>query len=401
MSNTFAAKRRELDAEAANIRAALTRAVSTKSHRDLDALEKRVQRLAADRKELDRQEAAVTTGKFAALRAYGDDDFGTQTIKNGRRTGREVAPLTLPEPALKALYDAHESGQSIRVKAAFQPETKAFSTVDPLLPPQLQPGIVEQIHEWRLLDHLPTQAISAPSMEFIKHTSSTGSPGTVSEGGLKPDVTINTTSSIVTAYKLAATFGLSRESGLDYPRFTAYCHGEMLKQLTDLENAQLINGNGIAPNLTGILQTSGILTTAFTTGTPIDAIEQGIQLLRVGAALATPDMLVIHPATLGGLRRLKDAVARYYLQPDLAAGEIGSLWGVRVLQTTACPAGTGILLDTEKMGFAVIREGVTITTGTTNDDFSRNIQRFVIEERIGLAIERAAAVCAITNLPLS
>ena len=149
--------------------------MSTKSHRDLDALEKRVERLAEDRKELGRQEAAIATGKFAALRAYGSD-FGNSVVKNGRRTGREIAPLALPEPALKALYDAQESGQSIRVKAAFQPETKAFSTVDPLLPPQLQPGVVAQIHEWRLLDHLPTQAITAPSLEYIKHTSSTGAP---------------------------------------------------------------------------------------------------------------------------------------------------------------------------------------------------------------------------------
>src|ERR1700730_8572520 len=149
----FPAKRRELDAEAANIQAAITRAVTTKSHRDLDALEKRVNRMAAHRAELSRQQNAIATGKFAALRAYGGD-FGSHpaVVKNGRRTGREVAPLALPEPALKALYDAQESGQSIRVKAAFQPETKAFSTVDPLLPPQLQPGVVAQIHEWRLLD---------------------------------------------------------------------------------------------------------------------------------------------------------------------------------------------------------------------------------------------------------
>jgi HK97 family phage major capsid protein len=221
-------------------------------------------------------------------------------VKNRRRTGREIAPLALSEASLKALYDAQESGQSMRVKAAFQPETKAFSTVDPLLPPQLQPGIVKQIHEWRLMDHLPTQAITAPSLEYIKHTSSTGAPGTVFEGGLKPDVTINTTSAIVTAYKLAATFGISRESAMDFPAFTGYVQGEMFKQLSDLENSQLISGNGVAPNLTGILNTSGILTYAYTTGTQIDAIEQGIQLLRVGAALATPDILVIHPARWAG-----------------------------------------------------------------------------------------------------
>jgi Phage capsid family len=316
------------------------------------------------------------------------------------KTGREVSPLALPEPALKALYDAQESGQSIRVKAAFQPETKAFSTVDPLLPPTLQPGIVEQIHEWRLLDHLPTQAISTPSLEYIKHTSSTGTPGTVQEGQLKPDVTIN----VRPRCERVQARGHVRNQPRERPRLPCFyrlCPWEMFRQLQDLENAQLISGNGVAPNLTGILNTSGILTYAYSSGSQIDAIEQGIQLLRVGAALAVPDILVVNPNTLGGLRRLKDAVARYYLQPDLAAGEIGSLWGVRILETTACPAGTGILIDSEKMGLAVIREGVTVTTGTTNDDFSRNIVRYVIEERIGLAIERPAAICSVTGLPLS
>jgi HK97 family phage major capsid protein len=287
-----------------------------------------------------------------------------------------MSASTLSEPSLKALYDAQESGTSARVKASFQAETKAFSTVDPLLPPQLQPSVVAAIHESRLMDYLPTQAISAPTFEYLKHTSSTGAPGTVVEGALKPDVTINVSSTIVNAYKLAATFGISRESAMDFPQFTEYVQGEMFRQLAhDVENAQLISGNGVAPNLTGILSTSGILTYAYTSGSQLDAIEQGIQLLRVNAALAVPDILVIHPATLGGLRRLKDAVARYYLQPDLAAGEIGSLWGVKIVATTACPAGTAILIDSGKMGFVVVREGISVITGTTNDDFSRNIVR--------------------------
>jgi HK97 family phage major capsid protein len=115
-----------------------------------------------------------------------------------------------------------------------------------------------------------------------------------------------------------------------------------------------------------------------------------------------PDLLILHPNTLGGLRRLKDAVARYYLAPDLlAAGEIGSLWNVRTLATTAMTAGVGLLIDSSKFGFAVIREGVTINSGTNLDDFSRNIQRYVIETRIGLAVERASAICSVTGLPLS
>jgi hypothetical protein len=90
----FAAQRAELDREAADLRAALDTAVRTKSVRALDALEKRVHKLAADRKELDRQEAAITTGKFAALRQYGGD-FGSQptVVKNGRENGPGSLPI--------------------------------------------------------------------------------------------------------------------------------------------------------------------------------------------------------------------------------------------------------------------------------------------------------------------
>jgi hypothetical protein len=42
-----------------------------------------------------------------------------------------------------------------------------------------------------------------------------------------------------------------------------------------------------------------------------------------------------------------------------------------------------------------------VKTGTNADDFSRNIIRFVIEERLTLAVERPSAVLAISGLPTS
>lgn len=72
---------------------------------------------------------------------------------------------------LKAVHHAMEHGQNIRIKSVADVETKAFSTVDPLLPPQLFPSVIAKIHEHRLLDHLPVTGMSAPSMEFLQHQS--------------------------------------------------------------------------------------------------------------------------------------------------------------------------------------------------------------------------------------
>jgi hypothetical protein len=46
-----------------------------------------------------------------------------------------------------------------------------------------------------------------------------------------------------------------------------------------------------------------------------------------------------------------------------------------------------------------VREPLGIRVGTANDDFTRNLLRFVCEERMVLAVERPTAVCSITGLP--
>ena len=71
---------------------------------------------------------------------------------------------------------------------------------------------------------------------------------------------------------------------------------------------------------------------------------------------------------------------------------------IKVLTTTVIAAGTGLLLDTTKFGRVLVRETITMTVGTSGNDLVRNLTRMVVEERIGLAVERSAALRAITGL---
>ena len=69
--------------------------------------------------------------------------------------------------------------------------------------------------------------------------------------------------------------------------------------------------------------------------------------------------------------------------------------------TTAMSDGFGLLLDSQKMGRALIREGIVMHQGFSGTDFVSNIARYVFEERLALAVERPQAVLAISNLPVS
>ena len=126
-----------------------------------------------------------------------------------------------------------------------------------------------------------------------------------------------------------------------------------------------------------------------------------IAAMRVGAALAEPDLLVLHPTTWSAIRRSKDSQNRYLVAPDPTADDANSVWGVEVLVTTVMAAGAGTLIDTKKFGKVLVREGLTLQTGSANDDFTKNLVRFVCEERLAPAVEPPAALLSITGLPTS
>jgi HK97 family phage major capsid protein len=399
----LAAKRVQLDQESAALDAELAQVVSTKAYSALPGIEARINELSELRSELDRQDAVSKAVARHPLAQFGgaaaDECRGVVADTKALKSGRAASPLGISEASMKSLYAAASSRQSLAVKA--------FSTVDGLLPAQLDPNVLGKIHEARLLDRLPAQTISAPSYEVIVHSSTTGAPTPVAEGAAKPELVLNTSSITLTAVKIAAHLGISYETLMDFSNFQSYAQTEMLAQLQDVENAQLLSGSGTSGNMTGFLHTSGILThdASADTGTGvtvIDSIEMSIAALRVGSALATADLLVVHPQTWSAIRRLKDTTGRFLFiaaDSDPTRSEANSIFGVPVLVTTAQTAGTGLLLDTTKFGRVLIREGITVHTGTNNDDLTKNIARFVMEERLVLAVERPAAVLAISNLP--
>lgn len=347
-----------------------------------------------DKEITDNLKAYGAAQKFDALSYSGVGGAGEPQRPSFRGTAAQFAPIDVPVDSLKSMHQAMASQSSFAI------QTKSFSTVDSLLPAELQPSVVGPQHEGRLLDRLPVLPTSAPSVEYLRHLSTTGTPAITAEGAVKPELQFNTDRVIVACQKLAAHGALSWETLSDWDGFTSYFQAELQRQIIDTENAELLSGDGTAGHLTGILSTTGILTQATGTNTPLDTVSLGIAALRTGSALAEANLLVLHPNTWSALQRVKDTQGRYLVQTDPTVGAARSLWGVEVLPTTTIAAGVGALVDTRKLGYVVVRESLTLRTGTNADDFTRNLQRWVAEERLALAVERPAAVCKITGLPV-
>jgi Phage capsid family len=107
--------------------------------------------------------------------------------------------------------------------------------------------------------------------------------------------------------------------------------------VVQVENEELLYHTGTG-HFAGFFSTSGILRhnlAGATDTTALDAIEQAIEQMRSGPALAEPDLFITSPSSWSALRRIKDDLHRYILSPDPTREEANQLWGVSSTDMTA------------------------------------------------------------------
>ncbi|WP_082939793.1 phage major capsid protein [Mycobacterium sp. 852014-50255_SCH5639931] len=310
--------------------------------------------------------------------------------------------VILDDAQCKALYDKAAMGEAAQLRCK---EVGFNDTVEAQIPPELAPWITKWVHEKRIIDRLPSVACTAPSYEIRRHVSTSGAAAIVGEGQPKPEVKLNLDNIVLPMLKLAAHSAESWETISDSDVFTQYLQQELPLRIVDVENQQVLYGLGTDSNeLLGLANTPYILThnCAGSTGTEyLDDVEESIEEMRSAQALAEPDLFIVSPTSWSALRRIKDDLHRYILSADPSSAEAQTLWGVNVLVTTQCRPGDGFLLDTARFGKVIIREGITIRQGTAEDDFIRNLLRWVFEERLNIGVERPSAVLMLSNLPVT
>jgi len=357
----------------------------------LDAVEKKMQTVRGE-ESLRRKFAGLNyMGSAPGHENFADDHHAPARTKRG-------PVLSLGEDVMRELHGAVLKGQPAQAR------TKAFADFDSLIPASLIGQPLGMLHEPdRVLSHFPVTATGAPSIEYIRHSSTTGAPATVAPGALKPELVLNTSTLIATARKIAAHSAVTTESLTDFPSFQQYLTHELTRQIIDVENQQLLLGDGTGTNLLGLLNTTGIITRAVNPGPPaevaIETIEEAKTDIRIGSSFAEANITVLHPLTWSKLRRTKDGQGRYLVDADPTKAEGNSLWGLEVVTTTVMPVGTALVAASDSAAVIYERMGISLMASSeAGTDFTMNLVRFVAEERLALAVTRPSALCKVTGL---
>ncbi|OBK12593.1 hypothetical protein A5636_11290 [Mycobacterium asiaticum] len=261
----------------------------------------------------------------------------------------------------------------------------------------------------RVANFLPNVAMEGPGIAYFRHDSNGAEAAYVAEGATKPDLTPVITEQYVRPAKVAGRINLTHELVQDAgDAFANNLTADLARSVYNKESNLLLNGTTGANGFAGVNQVSGTLTRALDSAnseSPLDTLSKAFVDLRQD--FFVPDLVFIHPATLGALRRLKDDNSRYQLELLQGAGSINqtteqeTLWGVPCVQTTQQAAGTAAVLSVNS-GAAVVyvREALT----TFFDPYSQaasNIYQFIAETRLALATPRPGAINLVSGLPTS
>lgn len=241
---------------------------------------------------------------------------------------------------------------------------------------------------------IPHIAVTTDSVDYVTVADTIGAAG-VAEAGAIPESKFTPTLAKANVVNVAHYTKITKQLADDAPALAAYINTKMLYGLQNKVENQIVNGDGTAPQLKGLLAT-GSFTDASAQLTGAKNLFDLLLLLQGVAETAAyePEALVLNPMTWAQLAMEKDSQGRYLLGgPGLAANK--SVWGIPVVTSSAVPAGKFIFGNFTQTVTIYDRQQVAVEmTGTNEDDFTHYLYTIRASRRLALAVEVPAGIFA-------
>jgi HK97 family phage major capsid protein len=263
-----------------------------------------------------------------------------------------------------------------------------FSTADASVA-FVRPGIIElpkrKLHIRELLTGGGMGNKS--TFDYVKEIAGEGAPATAAEGATKSQFDLDLQEVSVKAEWIAGFIKISRNMLDDVEGMTTFLGSRLPELLLRTEDAQILNGNGTSPNLSGITNTGNF--TAFGGAATID-IEQLVQAISQLEALdREANGILLNPADYYNIMLTKASGSGEYDFPSLVQITNGQMFvaGVPVYKSTAMTVDKFLVGDWRMGANLIFREPAKVQffyEDGTNAQQNKVTVR--VEERVALPI---------------
>mgnify|MGYP002622816433 FL=1 len=327
--------------------------------------------------------------KGSLQQAFADGAIDSLQKGNASRTAFEVKAddmvMTSPGTGQVAAYSGVVAAETIVPQFKFDPSRK--------------------VH---VREFLPVGTTDAQTIRFPKESGYEDNSAATAQGAALTKSDFEITATSVNVEKIGTFMTLTDEMLQDTPQLTSYLSARVPEKVLSEEDDQILNGNGTAPNLSGLFTDGAVFSdTAAGIGTVTSANEYDVlvvALAQLAASNYQATAIMLNPADMHKIALLKSS-QNEYLRQQLYSGLQPQIMGVNIIQNTAVTAGNFILGDFNQATQLWVRENLSIEFAREHaSNFTSNMVTVRVQERVALtnyqpnAIVRGVFSTAITAL---
>lgn len=212
---------------------------------------------------------------------------------------------------------------------------------------------------------LATGSTQSDVVRYVKESGYSNGAAATAEGATLGQSDFDMTAADANVRKIGTYFRISEEMLADTPQLTSYLSARAPEKLLEVEDAQILSGDGTGANLSGIITDAADFDVS-ASGAFYQSVESANEFDVIVAALNqlallnyNADCIMLNPTDFNKILLLKDSTNKY-LKDQVYNGLQPSFSGVKVIQNTAIAAGT-FLIGNFGVGTQLwVRQGVNV-----------------------------------------
>lgn len=302
----------------------------------------------------------------------------SEAYKAYRKNGAKMSPESMLDVDFRATL--FETG------AGWAPESTRTGRVE-LKPLRPAPHVI---------DAFPEYATTQAAYKFMEETTHTDNAAEIAEAAIYGESAFVLTERSKTIRKIGVWLPVTDEQLDDEDGARSFVDNRLQYQLHRRVDSQALVGSGVAPNVEGTENVTGIQTQALGTDPIFDAAYKLFRAIR-DDGFAEPSAFFIAPSKWQtvALTRTTDGV---YILGNPADYTQPRLWGVPGLETTAVTSTKLVAGDYANYAGLVVRKGIDVQVGYQSDDFIKGRLAIRADVRIAVVHFRPKAFGNVTGL---
>jgi len=224
------------------------------------------------------------------------------------------------------------------------------------------------------------------AIEWVYEANQDGTIDGTDEGAAKDQIDNDFVVTSVSLVKRAAYFKVSTEMLDDVSFMAGWLRNKLVVRLfLDVDN-QVLNGNGAAPNLNGVINqatawAAGTFANTVDNANDVDSLVVGINQIKIANQGIGNLTVQMHPSDVTALKleKLSTTDKRYVDRLMIVAGEL-SVDGTPIIENVNITAGDFLIGDYSKA--TIVQKGtISVEVGLDGNDFTQNMRTILAEWR--------------------